>query len=239
MRPGRPARAVRPAAPSGCLARAAQARARLPGWPSGSGSGSGDASGSGARCGGQGSPASMAAWCWRAMARSTAWRSASNSRHHPAVVCGSSSGWACGSSSGWACPRRWSSALALPAASLMSRVPADHVSYRALPASSRCRSAASCRGEGLGAGRAGFVMLDFGVCGLPSGVGFGLRGEPQGPAHVRRGAGLGAFPGEDSWLPAHRGAGRAVMAASSRISSAVNTALRMFSSSGLPRCGSR
>ena len=40
-------------------------------------------------------------------------------------------------------------------------------------------------------------MLDFGVCGLLQGVGFGLRGEPQGAAHVGRGAGLGAFPGED------------------------------------------
>ena len=55
-----------------------------------SGSGADDGFGSGVRCGGQGSPASMAAWCCRAMARSAAWRSTSNSRHHPAVVRGSS-----------------------------------------------------------------------------------------------------------------------------------------------------
>ena len=92
--------------------------------------------------------ARLRGWVWRAMARSAAWRSASNSRHHPAVVRGLS-GWACRSSSGWACPRRWSSALALSAAALMSRVPAAQVSYRMLPASSRCRSAASCRARVL------------------------------------------------------------------------------------------
>ena len=53
------------------------------------------------------------------------------------------------------------------------------------------------RGEGLGAGGAGFVVVRLGVCGLLQGVGFGVRSEPQCPAHVRRGGGLGAFTGED------------------------------------------
>ncbi len=65
-----------------------------PGWPSASGSDLGPLSGSGTcagpgwgmRSGGQGLPAAMAAWYWRAMARSMAWRSAANSLHHPAVV---------------------------------------------------------------------------------------------------------------------------------------------------------
>ena len=52
-------------------------------------------------------------------------------------------------------------------------------------------------GESVGAGRPGFIMLDLGICELLQGVGFGLRGEPQGPAYVGWGAGLGAFPFED------------------------------------------
>jgi hypothetical protein len=52
-------------------------------------------------------------------------------------------------------------------------------------------------GEGLRTGRAGLVMLDFGVRELLQRVGFGSRGEAQCPAYVRRGAGLGAFTGED------------------------------------------
>jgi hypothetical protein len=93
-------------------------------------------------------------------------------------------------------------------------------------------------GEGFGVGRAGFVMLHLGVGGLPQGVCFGRRGDPQGAAHIRRGAGLGAFPGEDLGFQL-----TAVQAAHDlgfvAVSSAVNTAIRMFSSSGLPRCGSR
>ena len=63
--------------------------------------------------------------------------------------------------------------------------------FEALPLSGQLR------GESPGAGRAGFVLLDFGVCGLPQGVGFGLRGKPQCAAHVGRSAGLGAFPCQD------------------------------------------
>ena len=64
-------------------------------------------------------------------------------------------------------------------------------------ASSRCRSAAICRSEGPGAGRAGFVVLRFGVCGLLQCVGFGLRGEPQLSCLRPAGRGLGAFTVED------------------------------------------
>ena len=53
------------------------------------------------------------------------------------------------------------------------------------------------RGEGRGAGRAGMIVLSFGICRLLEGVGFGLRGEAQGPADVGRCAGLGAFTDED------------------------------------------
>jgi hypothetical protein len=61
------------------------------------------------------------------------------------------------------------------------------------------------RGEGfdLGlaefsiAGRAGLAVLDFGVCGLLRGVGFGLRRESQRPADIRRGAGAGAGEAPD------------------------------------------
>jgi len=97
----------------------------------------------GARWGGQASPVLVAAWCWRAMAHSTVSESAPDPRRHPAVVCGAPSGWACGSSSGWAWPRRRSSARALPAVSLVAWVSAAHCSYRAWPASSRCRPVAS------------------------------------------------------------------------------------------------
>ena len=202
-RPGRPVLAVRPAAPPGRLARAASS-----GLVSGSGLGADGGSGSGARWGGQGSPASMAAWCWRAMARSTAWMSASNSRHHPAFVCGSSLGCGCGSSSGWACPRRWSSALAFPAVSLLAWVSADHCSYRALPASSRCRSAAICSGEGAGAGRAGVVVLGLGIGGLREGVGFGLRSEPQLACSRPAGRWPGRVRRRGPGLRVRRGSGR-------------------------------
>jgi hypothetical protein len=50
--------------------------------------------------------------------------------------------------------------------------------------------------EGRGAD-AGLVILRLGVCGLLQGVDFGLCGEAQCLAYVRRGVGLGAFPGED------------------------------------------
>ena len=140
----------------------------------------------------------MAAWCWRAMARSTAWRSASNSRHHPAVVCGSPSGCACGSAVwlglsaslefGPGFPGGFPGAVGVGGPLLVSGV-AD---FEPLPFGGQLP------GEGLGAGRAGFVVLRLGVCGLLQGVGFGLRGEAQCPAYVGRGAGLGAFPGEDS-----------------------------------------
>ena len=63
--------------------------------------------------------------------------------------------------------------------------------FEARPLSGQLRS------EGLGAGLTGFVLLDFGVCGLLQGVGVGLCGKPHGAAHVRRSAGLGTFPGED------------------------------------------
>ena len=46
------------------------------------------------------------------------------------------------------------------------RVPAAHCSYRALPASSRCRLGGDAAGEGVGAGRAGLVVPGLGVGGL-------------------------------------------------------------------------
>jgi len=52
--------------------------------------------------------------------------------------------------------------------------------------------------KGFGIGCAGLVVLGFGVCGLLERVGFGLRGEPELAAHVRRSAGLGAFAFQDS-----------------------------------------
>ena len=81
-----------------------------------------------------------------------------------------------------------------------SWVSVAHCSYRALPASSRSRSAVICKGQGPGAGRAGLVVPGLGVGGLGERVGFGLRGEPQLCAHVGRGAGLGAVPVEDLGL---------------------------------------
>jgi hypothetical protein len=45
------------------------------------------------RAGGHGWPASMAAWCSRAIERSTAAMSASNWRNHSRVVCGSGAAW--------------------------------------------------------------------------------------------------------------------------------------------------
>ena len=53
-------------------------------------------------------------------------------------------------------------------------------------------------GEGGGAGRAGVVVWGAGVSGLLEGVGFGLRGEPQLAADVRRGDGAGALAVEGS-----------------------------------------
>ena len=100
-------------------------------------------------------------------------------RHHPAIVCGSSA-------AAPAVPplagrvrgvgvRLWLWRLL----ALMSRVPAAQVLIRALPASSRCRSAASCRGEGLALAAPVWSCCACGVGGLLQGVGFGLRGEPQ------------------------------------------------------------
>ena len=53
-------------------------------------------------------------------------------------------------------------------------------------------------GEGGGAGRACGAVLGLGVGGLPVGVGFGLRGEPELAADVGRGGGAGAQPVEGS-----------------------------------------
>ena len=155
-------------------------------------------------CGGQGSPAAIAAWCSRSMARSTASRSASNWRHHPAIVAGIPAG--CVS------PRRPSSALAWAAVSLAvarSARPCLVGGVRGLePGRLRGHLAGQCpgvRGRGL-------VVLGCGVGGLPPGVGLGLRGEPQLAAHVRRRGRLGALAVEDPGLELAAGHGRGISA---------------------------
>jgi hypothetical protein len=55
-------------------------------------------------------------------------------------------------------------------------------------------------GERLGACRSGRAVPHLGVGEFLPGVGFGLRGEPQFPGEVRRGAGQGAVPVEDPGL---------------------------------------
>lgn len=79
---------------------------------------SGDGSGV-FRSGGHGFPASSAACCSHAIARSTAARSFSNCWFHPTRLCSGSRGCT---------PRRCSSALALPAVSLASLVLPDQLS---------------------------------------------------------------------------------------------------------------
>ena len=54
------------------------------------------------------------------------------------------------------------------------------------------------RGEGCSAGRGRVVVLSMGVGGMPVGVGFGLRGEPELAADVGRGGGAGALALENS-----------------------------------------
>jgi hypothetical protein len=53
-------------------------------------------------------------------------------------------------------------------------------------------------GEGSGSCRGGVIVLGLGVGGLLQGVGFGLGGEPQLAADVRRGGGVGALTLEGS-----------------------------------------
>ena len=88
--------------------------------------------------------------------------------------------------------------MAFPAVSLVARVSADHCSYRALSASRRCRSAASWAARAVALAAPVWSCWAAGVGGLLEGVGFGLRGEPQLAADVRRGGGAGAFALEGS-----------------------------------------
>ena len=162
---------------------------------------------------------------WRVRRLRSLLRACATIRAWPAVRCRAGPGRGAGVRLG-----------AFPAVSLMGWVSAAHCSYRALPDSSRCRSAASrpARDLALAAPVSSCCTSAAADCWSASASACAVRRSvpvtsggalawARSPARIRD----SSSPRGRAWM----------MPASSRISSAVNTALRMVSSSGLPRCG--